>query len=252
MSTSSSSIANSTASMSISPVGRVGAAFISPSSLFEDVKRNTNWWPAFLLLVIGGLIFCFAVQKQVGWGHAYEAVLRQNPRQQAQFAQMPAAQAASARALGAKITAGIAWGFPAVILLTTAVSAAVLLGTLNFGFGGKASYGELFSVYMYASLPFVVHSLLAAIALFAGLDSSSFLISNPVGSNPGYYLAPDTAPWLMALASSFDLFTLWMLALLVIGCSVVAKVSRTSATVAVVGWWVLIMIVKVGAAAFQG
>jgi len=216
-----------------------------------DVKQNTTWWPAFLLMVIGGLIFCFAVQKQVGWAHAYEAVLRQNPRQEAQFAQMTPAQVDSAKALGARITAGVAWGFPVIILLTTAVSAAVLLGTFNFGFGGKASFGELFSVYMYASLPFVLHSVLAAIALFAGLDSGSFVISNPVGSNPGYYLAPDTAPWLMALASSFDLFTLWMLALLVIGCSVVAKVSRTSASVAVVGWWVLILIVKVGAAAFQ-
>jgi hypothetical protein len=42
-----------------------------------------------------------------------------------------------------------------------------------------------------------------------------------------------------------------MLTLLVIGCSIVAKVSRASAGVAVVGWWVLILIVKVGAAAFQ-
>ena len=68
----------------------------------------------------------------------------------------------------------------------------------------------------------------------------------------GYYLSPDTAPWLTALATSFDLFTAWMLVLLVIGCSVVARVSRGAAAVAVVGWWVLILVVKVGAAAVQG
>jgi len=251
MSTSSSSIASSTAHAPISPAGRVGAAFTSPTALFEDVKRNTNWWPAFLLLVVAGLIFCFAVQKQVGWNQAYEGILSHTPKQQAQFAQMDPARMASAKAVAAKITAGISWSFPVLILLTSVISAAVLLGTLNFGFGGKARFGELFAVYMYASLPFALQSLLAAIALFAGLDSGAFFISNPVGSNIGYYLAPDTAPWLMALASSVDLFTLWMLALLVIGCSVVAEVSRLSASVAVVGWWVLILIGKVGAAAFQ-
>jgi hypothetical protein len=242
---------SSTAVAPVSPAGRVVGAFVSPTTLFEDIKRNTSWWPAFLVLLVAGLIFSFAVRKQVGWAHAYETVLRQNPKQQAQFAQMPPAQAAKAKAVGAKITEVISWGFPVLILLTTAVSAAVLLGTLNFGFGGKAGFSELFAVYMYASLPFVLHSLLAAIALFAGLDSGSFLISNPVGSNPGYYLSPDSAPWLMALASSFDLFTLWMLALLVIGCSVVARVSRMSAGIAVVGWWVLIVILKVGGAALQ-
>jgi hypothetical protein len=236
----------------ISPGGRVIAAFVSPTRLFEDLRRSTSWWPAFLLLVLGGLVFCFAVQKQVGWARTYDTILRQNPKQAAQFAQMDADKAASAKAVAAKFTAGIAWGFPVLILLTAAVSAAVLLGTLNFGFGGKASFGALFAVYLYASLPFVLHSLLAAVALFAGLDSASFLISNPVGSNLGYYLSPDSAPWLMALATSFDLFTAWMLVLLVMGCSVVARVSRAAAATAVVGWWVLILVVKVGAAALQG
>jgi hypothetical protein len=246
------SIVESATVVPLSPGGRVVAAFLSPGRLFEDLRRSTSWWPAFLLVVLGGLVFCFAVQKQVGWGRTYDTILRQNPKQAAQFAQMDADKAANAKAMAAKVTAGIAWGFPVLILLTAAVSAAVLLGTLNFGFGGKASFGALYAVYMYASLPFVLHSLLAALALFAGLDSGSFLISNPVGSNLGYYMSPDTAPWLMVLATSFDLFTAWMLVLLVMGCSVVGRVSRGAAGVAVMGWWVLILVVKVGAAALQG
>ncbi len=239
-------------SLSAEPEGgaaRVIAAFVSPASLFRSLAQDTSWWAAFLVLVLAGLIFCFAVQRQVGWDRTYDAILRQNPRQGARMAQMPSAQAAQAKAVGARITEGIAWGFPLVILLSTAVSAAVLLGTLNFAFGGRARYAELFAVYMYASLPFVLHSLLAAAALFAGLDSGSFLISNPVGSNLGYYLPLDVQPWLMALATSLDLFTVWMLALLVLGCSLVARVSRTAAAMAVLGWWVLIVLVKVGAAA---
>jgi hypothetical protein len=37
--------------------------------------------------------------------------------------------------------------------------------------------------------------------------------------------------------------------LLVIGTSIVAKVSRGKAAAVVIGWWVLIMIVSVGATA---
>jgi hypothetical protein len=236
----------------LSPARRIVAAYVSPSALFEDIRRNASWWPAFLLLVIGSVIFCFAVQKQVGWPRTYEAILRQTPKQEARMAQMQPAQAANAKAIAAKITAASAWGSPVIILVATAVSAAVLLGTLNFGFGGKARYGEIFSVYLYASLPLVIHSLLAVVALFAGLDTGSFLITNPVGSNLGYYLPPETSKWMLAIATSFDLFTLWMLVLLALGCFIVARVSRAAAATSVFGWWILLLIVKVGSAAFQG
>ncbi|HEY0785369.1 MAG TPA: YIP1 family protein [Acidobacteriaceae bacterium] len=245
------SSAGSTALSPISPAGRVAAAFVSPTRLFLDIKRNTTWWPAFLLLLLGGMLFSYAVQKQVGWQRVYETTLRQNPKQEARLAQMPPEQMAGAKAMGAKFTQGIAWGFPIIILISTAVCAAVLLGTLNFGFGGQARFSELFAVYLYASLPLLIHTVLAVIALFAGLDSGSFLITNPVGSNLGYYLSQDTAPWITAIASSFDVFGLWMLVLLVLGCSIVARVSRASAAIAVVGWWVLMLVLKVGAAALQ-
>ena len=234
----------------IGPAGRVMAAFVSPTALFRDIKRDTSWWPAFVLLLLGGLLFSFAVQKQVGWQRVYETTLHQTPKAEAQLAQLPPDQAAQRKAIAAKITSGISWGYFVLVLLGTAISAAVLLGTLNFGFGGQARFSELFAVYMYASLPMLIHTLLAVIALFAGLDSSSFLITNPVGSNPGFYLS-DAAPWVTALATSFDVFTLWMLVLLVIGCSIVARVSRTSAAIAVFGWWVLLLIFKVGSTALQ-
>ncbi len=241
-----------TGAPALSPGGRIAAAFVSPTALFEDITRSTSWWPAFLLLTLVSVLFSLTVQKQVGWTRAYETILRQTPKQEERFAQMQPAQAAQGKAMAGKFVEVTAYGSPIIILLVTGIVAAVLLGTLNFAFGGTATYGQLFAVYMYASLPFAIQSLLGVIALFAGVDSGAFLISNPVGSNLGYYLSPDTAKWLIALATSLDLFTLWVLVLLVLGCSIVAKVSRASAAVAVLGWWVLFVLIKVGAAALQG
>jgi hypothetical protein len=49
--------------------------------------------------------------------------------------------------------------------------------------------------------------------------------------------------------SFFDVIGIWNLVLLVIGTSIVAKVSRGKAAAVVVGWWVLIFIVSVVSAA---
>jgi hypothetical protein len=54
---------------------------------------------------------------------------------------------------------------------------------------------------------------------------------------------------LTVLASSLDVLTIWVLILLTIGCAIVAKTKRSTAAMAVWGWWILITLVKVGVAA---
>jgi hypothetical protein len=240
---------SSLATQPLTQVQRVVDTFTEPSKTFTDILRNTSWWLPFLLGVLVSIGYCATVQKQVGWGKTYDNVLRQDPKAQARMANVPPASAANAHAIGAKITEISAYIWPALGLIIAAIAAAVLMATLNFGFGGHAKFSQLFAVWMYAGLPMLIKILLAIIALFAGLSGDSFLISNPVGTNVGYYLSTDAPRWLYTLASSIDIFTFWMLALLVIGCSIVGKIKRSSAAMAVIGWWLLILIVRTGFAA---
>jgi hypothetical protein len=60
---------------------------------------------------------------------------------------------------------------------------------------------------------------------------------------------PDASPVLKAALGFFDVIGLWVLVLLIIGTSIVAKVSRGKAAAVVVGWWVLGMLISVGIAA---
>ena len=80
-----------------------------------------------------------------------------------------------------------------------------------------------------------------------GGNGESYNLQNPVGTNPAYYL-PDAAPWLKAFLSFFDVLGLWQLALLVIGVSIIARVSRGKAAMVAVGWWVLGLVISVGIA----
>jgi hypothetical protein len=233
----------------LSEMQRVVDTFTAPSKTFTDLLRSSAIWGPLVVMVLVSVCFSFAVQQKVGWEKVYENNLHQTPKQEEKVAQLPPDQAASAKAIGAKITGVVAYAYTIVILIFTAIISLLVWVTVNFGFGGSAKFGQIFAVYMYANLVMNVKYLLAVIAIFAGLAPDSFLLQNPVGTNIGYYLSTDAPKWLTALCTHVDLFEIWSIALGVIGVAIVAKVSRGKAAAAVVGWWLILVLVGVGFAA---
>jgi hypothetical protein len=243
-------VANAEGIKPLSQVERVLDTFIAPSKTFSDILRSTSWWLPWLLGVLVTLGFGAAIQQKIGWEKTYANILLHSPQaQQDRLAQLPPDQQAKQKAIGASFVEYIFWGTPILALLFAAIAATVLLATLNFGFGGHATFSQMFAVWMYATLPFIIQGLLSIVTLFAGLDADSFNLKNPVGTNVGYFLPLDSPQWLTALATSLDVLTIWVLILLTIGCAIVAKITRSAAATAVWGWWILITLVKVGVAA---
>ena len=86
----------------------------------------------------------------------------------------------------------------------------VLWGTINFGFGGKAKFGEIFAVSYYAWLPEIFKALLGTIVIYSGMAPESFNIKNFAPTNLGAFLDPvETNKALYSLATSLDAFTIW-------------------------------------------
>jgi hypothetical protein len=234
----------------LSQVERVVDTFIAPSKTFNDILRSSSWWLPWLLGVLVTLGFGVAIQQKVGWDKTYANILLHSPQaQQDRMAQLPPDQQARQKAIGASFVNYIFWATPILALVFAAVAAVVLLATLNFGLGGHATFTQMFAVWMYATLPFLIQGFLGIITLFAGLDADSFNLKNPVGTNLGYFLPMDSPQWLIAFATSLDVLTIWVLILLTIGCAIVGRTKRSTAAVAVWGWWILITLVKVGVAA---
>ena len=95
------------------------------------------------------------------------------------------------------------------MLAVAAVVSLVLWGTINFVFGGKATFGGIFAVWFYASLPTVIKSLLGIVVIYAGMAPESFNIKNFAPTNPGAFLDPaDTNKALYTLATSLDAVTI--------------------------------------------
>ncbi len=237
------------AAAGLSEPQRVIDTFTAPSKTFTDVLRNSAFWGPLIIMLLVSVGFSFAVQQKIGWDKVYENILHQNPKGEERFAQMQPEQAANAKAIAAKVTGGITYAYTIVVLIFTAINALLVWVTINFGFGGTSKFGQVFAVNMYGSLVMNIKYILAIVAIFAGLAPDSFLLQNPVGTNIGYYLSTDAPKWLSALCIHLDLFEVWALVLNVIGIAIVAKVSKGKAATAVVGWWLIFVLIGVGFAA---
>lgn len=222
----------------LSQVERVVDAFIAPSKTFADIRRSASCWVPILLLILATLFSGFVIDRQVGFERVYENQMQLSPKQAERMDQIPPEQKASVVARTIASYKYFTYGASVVILIFTALYALMLWASFNFGLGAQTTYGQVFAVTMYASLPYLVQTLLIAITLFFGDNAESFDLKNPVATNLAYFL-PDAAPILKGLLQSLDIVKLWSVALQVIGMAIIAKKSITQSAIIVGIFWVL-------------
>jgi hypothetical protein len=238
---------NATQTAGLSEVERVVDVFIAPSKTFTDILRKATWWLPFVLLVIATLGTTAVVDRQVGFARVAENQIHQSPKQEEAFNQLTPEQRA-ARLRG--MTAGYrytSYGSFVIILIFVAIAALLYWASFNFGMGARTTYGQMFAVWMYASLPKLLVSLLTIVTLLFGADADSYDMRNPVGTNIAYFM-PDAGPVMKAVLSFFDVIGIWCVLLLILGTAIVAKVSRGKAATVVIGWWIFGLLVSLGMA----
>jgi hypothetical protein len=230
---------------------RISNTFTAPSKTFEDIKRgNLSWWLPFIIYVILGFAFYGVVNAKVGMRQVSENQIKLSPKAEDQMAQLTPEQREQRMNISTKVTQGIFLATPVLVLIMGAVISAVLLGTINFGFGGRAKFGNVFSVWMYAMLPSSIKTILGMVVLYAGTAPESFNIKNYAPTNIGAFLNPlDINPGLYSFLTSIDVITIWTLVLVGIGTALVAGVKRSSGYIAAFGWWALIVLGGAGIAA---
>jgi hypothetical protein len=189
----------------------------------------------------------------IGMQQVVDNQIRLDPKATERMAQATPEQ----REMGAKIslyiTEGVFIASPVMLMLVAAVVSVVLMGTINFVFGGKATFGSVFAVWFYAMLPSIFKSLLGVVVILAGMAPESFNIKNFAPTNLGAFLDPvETNKALYALATSMDAITIWTLVLMSMGIATVAGVKRGSGYIAVFGWWAVIVLLGVATAAIRG
>ncbi len=231
---------------------RVANTFTAPSKTFLDIQRgNRSWWLPLIIFVVVSYALFGAIAQRIGMQQAVQNQIRLNSNSEQQLAQLTPERRAQIEERIVDVTEGAFLASPVLTIATIALLSLGLLGTINFGFGGRAGYGSVIAVWFYAWLPGVIKTLLGIAVIYAGLAPESFNIKNFAPTNVGAFLDPAaTNKALYALASSLDVVTIWTLVLLGIGIAAVAGVKRRSGYLAVFGWWAVFVLIRVVWAAF--
>jgi hypothetical protein len=235
----------------LSQLQRVTNTFTAPSRTFADIKRgNKSWWLPFIIAAVFGYILFAVVSTRIGMQQVVQNQIHLSPKQEERMNEATPEQRETSMKISLGVTQGVFIGGPILVLIVVAVGSVGLWGTINFLFGGKATYGSIFTVWMYAALPAIIKVLLGVVVIYAGTAPESFNIKNYAPTNLGAFLNPlETNAALYSLASSIDLITIWTLVLLGMGTAIVAGVKKTSGYIAVFGWWAIFVLIGVGVAA---
>jgi hypothetical protein len=233
---------------------RIINIFVAPTKTFTDLKARGNWsWIVpWLILLVAGYAFVGTIAQKVGFRQVTENQIRLSAKAQERMEKVPPEQRERAINVAAAITKGVSFGFPILALVFHLIVALVLWATFNVGFGAQARFATSLAVVIYSRLPELIKVVLVIVSLVAGVDPQSFNIENPVATNLGFFVDPSAHLALHRLASAVDIFSLWIVILLGIGFSCVAKVKKGAALATVFGWYAFVTLWAVGWAALFG
>lgn len=240
---------------SLGPVGRLAGIYFTPTDVFADIDRRPTWLVPVLISIVIAVGFSLYFQMRV---HVdYEQLIRQQMEERAarsgsQLSEEQIHQSISWGVKFAKWAAPLAAVFLPAILL-------VLAGVLFFAFQmaqAETTFKKAFSVvaWAYAGRTLVEYALNVIVITVNPQAVDPSHAQDITMTNLGaFFSAKQIPPALHSFLSSVDLFTLWLLILLIIGFKAISKKFTTgkSATI-VVGLWLLYVLIKVGWNALRG
>jgi Yip1 domain len=222
---------------------RIFGVFYEPGKVFADVAERPRWLVPVILSILFGLAFTYAISTHIGWDQTIRQTFANNPR----VADLPADQREQLVARSAKFASIAGWvGAVAGPPFFTLVIAGILTGIFNGLLGTELKFIQMFAISAYAFLVRGLYSLLLILLLYLK-PPEDFNIQVSPFSPAAYMNRTENPKWLMSLAGSLDLFTLWTIVLLAIGFSVAARKRSFSKALAgiAIPWliWVMAMMV---------
>jgi hypothetical protein len=224
---------------------RIAGVLFSPTETFEDIVRKPDVLAPMLILLVIGYAVTFVIMPIMDWdsiiAQQTEQMHKSNPNM---------TDADIERATNMIKTFGRVMGF--IGPLFGAILWIIIAGALFLAFrmfGGEGTFKQAVSVTIYSWVPLTLSSILLAIVAFSQHAFDPTRAATIVKSNPAFLVDMKDHPVLFSLLSSFDVFTIATIALLVIGFSILSRFSRAKAAMTIVTLWLVTVAVKVGFAA---
>lgn len=234
--------------MEDSGFGRVVSVLISPGKTFRSIAEKPTWVAPLLVLIVLGVLSSVMMSGKMDWAE----ITRDSIAAKGQ--EIPEDQLETIIDFQEKagpifMYGGSVLGQPVVFLLI----ALVFLVAFKM-LGGELTFKKSFAVIVHSMMPRALMGVLS-IPVILGKSELGFeelKTGSLLTSNLGAFAPEDASSAVVALLSSVDVFSIWVLALLVIGFGAVAKVSKGAAAAGVIGLWVVYVLGKVGLSALGG
>lgn len=227
---------------------RLIGVLTAPEKTFRSIAEKPTWAVVLIVLIALGVGVGVLMTGKIDWAEVTRDSI------EARGQDVPEEQLERIIDFQEKFGPVFVVGGPLVvgplIYLLLAVVFLVVLKLMS----GEIDFKRSFSVVLHSMMPQAVSAVLS-IPVVLGKDefSAEDLQDGSVLTSNLSALAPEEAsPALISMLSSLDLFSIWVLVLLVIGYSTVARVSKGKVTVGVVTLWVLYVLGKVGLASLSG
>ena len=197
----------------ISAVGRLIGVFFSPGATFADIARKPSWLAPVVVMTVLGLIVSFALNQRVNW---HDVVMKQIDAS-SRASQLSTEQKEQQADVGAKFSVPFSYGIGLLgPILAVLIVGGVMLGAYNLLGGANATFKASMAIVSHAYFVTIISSLLFVLVLFLK-PAGTVDLENPVATNLGAFMPDTAAKWLVKLATSIDLFSFWVMALIAIG-----------------------------------
>ncbi len=228
---------------SLNPVGRLGGALFTPGRTFESIAARPTWVLPLLLWTLVTILVSVPMTKRID----LEGMIRQQIARTGQPVSESKVRESLARAENFR-----SLGVVAAALGPAAVTVffAALFWLLWKLFGSDVMFVQTFGVTTHAFLPSALGGLLLLPPVLSRAKIDPRTVATLVRSNLSFLTDPVAHPVRASLLQSFDIFSLWTLALLVVGVSAATRTPRARTATVLIVLWILYIAVRVGWVAF--
>ena len=227
------------------PWARLIGVLTAPTATFRSIAARPTWGVALAVFVIVAIASTAVLVPRIDRAQMREQMREEMAKRGgAETADEEALAVMERASLGCVASAGVGGSLVVCFLLAALFLAFNLVG-------GEIDYRTSLAVTTHGLMPWALLSLLAIPVMLGrgSLDMQELQRGGGLLPSNLTVLAPeDASPRLFALLASVDLFTLWALALLIVGYHVAARVSKGMAAGVIIGFWLLWVGIKVALA----
>lgn len=225
--------------------------FIAPSKTFEDLRRKASWWVPWLISALFALGFGIVAVQKIDMTRFVQQQIEKSPSAQKRLEQATPAQREQGIALQATITKVSFYALPLFTLIGGLVIAAVLMAIFNFILGAEVPFSRAMAVTFYSFLPGILKSILLCVSLLVIADPNTIDLTNPMPTNPAFFMDPLGNKFLYTFLSYVDLFAIWYVVLIGMGFALASSNRKVSVSSGISAVFVAYGIWALGAACLK-